>query len=1460
MSKQSGDDEDYKRIYTKKIKPRLKSEDLAEGVDVRTERHSSTSSDGSTITTVTRRITTYTVDLPPGISEHELLSPEHKGLRPDSEAASSQITIPYGNLAGKTDDRETGSTDTRWGTGSVHTRSTLTQGDTACSYELGHSGSGNQEDGDTQTKTNVTLSDGTNTGSRDVKIERLRSENLISVGENGGSISMTVPGKYKYEIRVSEVDIVSDVNNGPDVNVELSKTNIDTKVHKVDTERPAIDMKGPKGRSEMAQITMPSYNIKGQKIEMTNVGINLQKGGVEIERPGGKVEKITDLERNLKGPNLEGDVDISVPKMKADLKMPSFGIKGNKLEGSDIDISRPKAEVDLKTPKLKGDINTSGTDWDIKRQGPQLEGDVDVSIQRNKGEFSSLNVGVPDIHTDGAKTEFKMPKVKIPSFGNTGPKMEGADVDISLSKAGVDIKAPKLEGDISVPKIKGDISAPEVDVEGPDINIEGPKGGFKIPKVKMPSFDIKGKKWEVRILTLLFQKPVQMPSFGIKGPKMEGPDVDITPPKAGVDIKAPKFEGDISIPKIKGEINAPDIDVEVPDINIEGSKGGFKMAKVKMPSFGIKVPEMGGPDVDITLPKAEIGVKEPKLEGDISIPKIKGEIRAPEIDVEGPDINIEGSKGGFKMPKVKMPSFGIKGPKMEGLDVDITPPKAGIDLKAPKLEGDISVPKIKGEINAPEVDVEVPDINIEGSKGGFKMPKVKMPSFGIKGPKMEGPDVDITPPNAGIDLKAPKLEGNISVPKIKGEFSAPEVDVEVPDINIEGSKGGFKMPKVKMPSFDIKGQKIEGPDVDITLPKAEIDVKAPTLEGDISIPKIKGKINAPEVDVEGPDINIEGSKGGFKMPKVKMPSFGIKGQKMEGPDVDIALPKAGVDLKAPKLEGDISVPKIKGEINAPNIDVEVPDINIEGSKGGFKMPKVKMPSFDIKAPKMGGPDVDITLPKASVDIKEPKLEGDISVPKTKGEISAPEIDVQGPDLNIEGSKGGFKMPKVKMPSFGIKVQKMEGPDVDITPPKADIDLNAPKLEGNISVPKIKGEISAPEVDVEVPDINIEGSKGGFKMPKVKMPSFDIKGPKMGGPDVDITLPKAGVDIKEPKLEGDISIPKIKGEISVPEVDVEGPDINIDGSKGGFKMPKVKMPSFGIKGPKMESPDVDITLPKAGADIKAPKLEGDISVPKIKGEINAPDIDFEVPDINIEGSKGGFKMPKVKMPSFDIKAPKLEGPDVDISLPKAEIDVKAPKLEGDISISKIKGEISAPEVDVEGPEINIEGSKGGFKMPKVKMPSFGIKGQKMEGPDVNITLPKAGVDIKAPKFEGDISVPKIKGEINAPDIDIEGPDINIEGSKGGFKMPKVKMPSFDIKAPKLEGPDVGISLPKAEIDVKAPKLEGDISIPKIKGEISAPEVDVEGPEINIEGSKGGFKMPKVKCLPLASKVQNGRSRC
>ncbi len=38
----------------------------------------------------------------------------------------------------------------------------------------------------------------------------------------------------------------------------------------------------------------------------------------------------------------------------------------------------------------------------------------------------------------------------------------------------------------------------KVEIEGPDL--EGPEGGFKMPKIKMPSFGLKGQKWRVQML------------------------------------------------------------------------------------------------------------------------------------------------------------------------------------------------------------------------------------------------------------------------------------------------------------------------------------------------------------------------------------------------------------------------------------------------------------------------------------------------------------------------------------------------------------------------------------------------------------------------------------------------------------------------------------------------------------------------------------------------------------------------------------------------------------------------------------------------------------------------------------------------------------------------------------------------------------------------------------------------
>uniref|UniRef100_A0A3Q3ADH0 AHNAK nucleoprotein n=2 Tax=Kryptolebias marmoratus TaxID=37003 RepID=A0A3Q3ADH0_KRYMA len=981
------------------------------------------------------------------------------------------------------------------------------------------------------------------------------------------------------------------------------------------------------------------------------------------------------------------------------------------MKGPDVDINLPKANIDVKAP------------------------DVDI-----KG---------PDVDIEGPNAKLKGPKFSMPTL--SGPKISMPDVDFNL-------KGPKLKGDVdvNVPKAKADIKTPDIDIKAPEIDIEGPKGGFEMPKFNMPSLNI-------------------------KGPKFESPDVDIN-------LKGTKLKGDmdVNLPKIKGDIKAPDVDIEGPDIDIEGHKGGIKMPKFKMPSFGMK-----GPDVDINLPKANIDVK------------------APDVDIKGPDVDIEGPNAKLKGPKFSMPT--LSGPKISMPDVDF-------NLKGPKLKGDVdvNVPKAKADIKTPDIDIKAPEIDIEGPKGGFEMPKINMPSLNIKGPKFESPDVD-------INLKGTKLEGDmdVKVPKIKGDIKAPDVDIEGPDIDIEGHKGGIKMPKFKMPAFGLKGQKLEGPDVDINLPKANIDVKAP------------------DVDIKGPEVDIEGPNAKLKGPKFNMPS--LSGSKISMPDVDF-------NLKGPKLKGDVdvSVPKIEGNIRSPEIDIQGPEFNVEGQKGGLELPKIRMPSFGSKGPNLAGVDVDIDFPKAELEGPDVKIDvKDMSPKKSKfkmpkvgfksPKIKGPETDVklEHGEINIKGTSGSLenidldvgisgsktKGSKFKMPKFGLKAPKVDMPEVDL------------------NLPKSGAEINTPDIKIAAPEVNIESSSGSLKGPKVKLP--DITGPKISMPDMELNL--KGPEIKTDGVKGsdvDIGLPQACGA----DVDFESPG-------GKIKGPHFKMPN--ISGPQISMPDLDFKL-------KGSKLEGDVSAPKIEGKISTPKTDIKVPEVDIDGSKGGLKMPQIKMPSVDIKGPRMDSSDVTISLPKSnintgepkvdikvpdvdvvgpdaklnvsklkmtttsgsiipdwDISLKTPKLEGDMDVSKTKLKITTPEVDIKGPKLDIEVPKGGSELPKIKLPS---------GPEVDVNLPKADIDMKA--CEMNIKAPEVeKGSCS-------------DHEKTGITFPKFKGPKFAMKSPEIEGSKSTTKAPILSVGAKDSKTE--VNFPDTEASLDAPDID-----INVKGKKGKFKIPKVK---------------
>ncbi|XP_075902507.1 neuroblast differentiation-associated protein AHNAK isoform X6 [Nelusetta ayraudi] len=1657
----------------------------------------------------------------------------------------------------------------------------------------------------------------------DLDLKRPNLEGDLNVSLPGAKVEMDTPD---VEIEGTDADLKAGFKmpkfkipsfgmkgpqiGGPDLNVTVPKADIDASVPKVDIDVPEIEMGSPSGK------------IKGPSFKLPDIS------GPHISMPTIKMPSLDFRGRKGDVP----DVDMNLPKGSIDMNLPDVGI-----QAPEIEIERPDASgkgPKLKMPKLKG-VKIPDIDLDLKR--PNLEGDLNVSLPGAKVEMDTPDVEIEGTDAD-LKAGFKMPKFKIPSFGIKGPQIGGPDLNVTVPKADIDASFPKV--DIDVPEIE--MGSPSGKIKGPSFKlpeISGPH--ISMPTIKMPSLDFRGRKGDVpdvdmnlpegsidmNLPDVGIQAPeieIERPDASVKGPKLKMPKLKgVKIPDIDLDLKRPNLEGDlnVSLPGAKVEMDTPDVEIEGTDADL---KAGFKMPKFKIPSFGMKGPQIGGPDLNVSVPKADIDasvpkvdidvpeiemgsssgkikgpsfqmptisgpklsmpdvdlhLKRPKTKGglDVSVPKAEGQIKGPKVEIKGPKVEVEGTKRGFDFPKFKMPSFHLRGPKVEAPEVNINLPKANVDvtapdagIKAPEFEFeasdvDLSLPKADINVNAPEFHMKGPVFDSDSPTGKMKTPKFKMPK--LSGPKLSMPDVD-------FQLGGPKLKGdlNVSVPKLEGDFAGPDIDVKGSDVNIEGRKGGFVMPKIKMPKFNIKGPNVEVPDVDLNLPKGNVDLNAPdvsikspdmemegadasikgpkikmprfkgskmpnidvdltgpNLEGDlnVSLPKTTGEMDIPDVEIEGPDADL---KGGFSIPKFRMPSFGMKGPQIECPDLNVSAPKAEIDVNAPKIdiEGpgldiespsgkikgpsfklptisgpkltmpdmdinlrgpkikgdmDFSAPKVEGEIVGPDVGIEGPDMNIAGAKGGIEFPKIKMPK--VKLPK---------IPDADVNLKGPKLEGDVSLPKMKVGIETPEIDIERPDADIEG---GFRLPKFRMPSFGMKGPQIECPDLNVSAPEADIDVNAPKIaiegpeidmgspsgkikgpsfklpeisgphismptikmpsldfrgrkgdvpdvdmnlpKGSIDVnlpdvgiqapefeierpdasgkgpklkmPKLKGvkipdidldlkrpnlegdlNVSLPgaKVEMDTPDVEIEGPdadlKAGFKMPKFKIPSFGMKGPQIGGPDLNMSVPKVDIDasvpkvdidvpeiemgspsgkikgpgfqmptisgpklampdvdlhLKRPKTKGglDVSVPKAEGQIKGPKVEIKGPKVDVEGTKGGFDFPNFKMPSFHLRGPKVEAPEVNINLPKANVDVNAP--DAGIKAPEV--EIEAPDVDLSLPkaDINVNAPEFHMKGPvfdsdsptgKMKTPKF--KMPKLSGPK--LSMPDVDFQLGGPKLKGDLNVSvpKLEGDFAGPDIDVKGSDVNIEGRKGGFVMPKIKMPKFNIKGPNVEVPDVDINLPKGNVDlnapdvaikspememegadasikgpkIKMPRFKGskmpnidvdltghnlegdlNVSLPKTTGEMDIPDVEIEGPDA---GLKGGFNIPKFRMPSFGMKGPQIECPDLNVSAPKAEIDVNAPKIdiEGpgldiespsgkikgpsfklptisgpkltmpdvnlnlrgpkmkgdmDFSAPKVEGEIVGPDVGIEGPDMNIAGAKGGIEFPKIK---------------
>ncbi|TKS87208.1 Neuroblast differentiation-associated protein AHNAK [Collichthys lucidus] len=1315
-----------------------------------------------------------------------------------------------------------------------------------------------------------------------VKVEINAPETEAQLGQKGSPSKFKMPTfKFpKFGVATPSVSVEAPDDkgikiDGADMKISVPHTDIDVPEVKAQVHLPELEVKEPSGgvvvdlqpdvevdtKVKKPKFSMPRFSFSKPSIKSPEVDVSLPE--VDAAIPEGKVE--------VKG----GEVDVNLPECEAEIdgqgskfKMPKFGITMPKITGPDIDLSLSKKDVDVTLPEVQAEVKLP----DVELKEPSAE-----------VEIKAPDIKVGTKVTDGSPSKFKMPTFKLPKFGIGSPSvtMEVPDVDRSLNVEVPDIdKGIKIDGadmKISVPHTDIDVPEVKAQVHLPELEVKEPSGGVVVDLQPDVDVDTKVKK-----------PKFSMPKFSFSKPSIKSPEVDVSLPDL-----------DAAIPEGKIEVKGGEVDVNLPECEAEIDGQGRKF---KMPKFGITMPKITGPDIDLSLSKKDVDVTLPEAKAEVKLPDVELKEPSAEVEIKAPDIKVgtkdkDGSPSKFKMPTFKLPKFGTGSPSaiVEVPDVDKDVKIDGADMKIPEEV-------LRVEIAAPSIDTEGPSIDIKttGPEYEGKGSKFKMPSLGFSVPQVKGPNIDLSLSKKDVDVTLPEARAEVQLPDVelkessaKMEIKAPGIDVETS--NIEGSPSKFKMPTFKLPKFGVATPQVsvEGPDVDIEVDGA--DLKLPKTKAEVKLPDVEIKEPVAAISVQPAPVTEGDAK--LKKPRFSLPKFSFSKQSTKEPGVDVSLPDV-----------DVSLPEVKVEVKQPEVELKSPEVDVELDGQGSKF---KMPKFGITMPKVKGPEIDLSLSKKDVDVKLPEAKAEVQLPDVKIKQSSAKVEIKGPEIKgqagtLEGSPSKLKMPTFTLPKFGSTTPKVSGEVPDV-----DIDIDGAKLE----VPKegAKVDITAPSIDTEglSVDVKAKGSEGSGS--KFKMPKFGISMPKVKGPDIDLSLSKKDVDVTLPEAKAEVTLPDVELKEPSAEVEIKAPDIKVgtkdtDGSPSKFKMPTFKFPKFGTGSPSaiVEVPDVDKDVKIDGADMKTPEEV-------LRVEIAAPSIDTEGPSIDIKttGPEYEGKGSKFKMPSLGFSVPQVKGPNIDLSLSKKDVDVTLPEARAEVQLPDVelkesfaKMEIKTPGIDVE--TSNIEGSPSKFKMSTFKLPKFGAATPQVsvEGPDVDIEvdgadlkLPKTKAEVKLPDVEikepvaaisvqptpvtegdaklkktrfslpkfsfskqstrepgvdvslpdVDVSLPEGKVEVKQPEVELKSPEVDVELDGRGSKF---KMPKFGITMPKITGPDIDLSLSKKDVDVTLPEAKAEVKLPDVELKEPSAEVEIKAPDIKVgtkdtDGSPSKFKMPTFK---------------
>ncbi|MEQ2238851.1 hypothetical protein ILYODFUR_037557, partial [Ilyodon furcidens] len=563
----------------------------------------------------------------------------------------------------------------------------------------------------------------------------------------------------------------------------------------------------------------------------------------------------------------------------SNLNLPPLGVSLNGLTAGDTQV--PRLKLDARNPQshlsrtLPDDLNamnaaakclanTDRTSENLKMPNPErvldtglATKDSDVTLLdpfinnpntevMTPDEISAVPIGklslkhskrlkTPDLNLDDPFSFVGSSKLRL---SETLPQMELGNIDVDAPPGSVTLPTIGLSGESQVADKTLDFSLKNTKI----------KSGMSASDANLSKADLKG----TNLATDTPLDDIKGPSGNYKAPKFTMPKFDLP---------------DIQLPGFNRHMELPDADLHVPKVNIPEVKQ-FNSA-------------VNGPDIDVSPPKFKGGIN---FMGDFKAPDVG--YNTPSLDMNTPDIDISSPKSKQKMPKFKMPTFNLPG--FRGPQIDASLDKSDMAINGPSSH------KLKTDL----------DEDVSGPSGKFKKPNLNLPDLSLSGPKIDSPNLDLGAPD--LDVSGPNLRGGINMPDInmpKADFKTPKLDLSGPKANLDMPSGKLKMPEIQGPDWDVNGPsgKLKMPKMNLsgTLPKGpnldlNADLKSPDLN--LKAPKIKGGMNAPDLDmpdmnlkgpkldVNTPDVNIGSPKGKFKMPKMKMPKFGLPS--MKGPELD----------------------------------------------------------------------------------------------------------------------------------------------------------------------------------------------------------------------------------------------------------------------------------------------------------------------------------------------------------------------------------------------------------------------------------------------------------------------------------------------------------------------------------------------------------------------------------------------